>query len=174
MKPKSLRQSPILYLVLLALAIITLLWFLNTQKQKSINSLEQQIQVLRADEDRYNEDTLQYQNFQTLLNTWEKTLPKSEEEVAVFATAIESLAKSHSLVLNLDFEDFPGQVDIGGRYATGIGLDISLDGSYQNITTFLHRLDELTYFFKIDKLIITQQELKTGVKASLSGVLVMF
>ncbi len=173
MKPKSLSKTPLIPAVIFASAFFAILWYLNTKELKTVTDLQQQINALQADEAKYNDDLTQYSSFQTLLTTWEQSLPKNETQVAVFASSVENLAKSQTLALTLDFEDFPGQVDIGGRYATGIGLEMNLQGSYQNLTAFIHKLNALPYFFKIDKLILTQEELKPGVKATLTGTLIM-
>lgn len=102
-----------------------------------------------------------------------KTLPTNEVEVANFATQVELIAKEQGLLIAFNFEDFPRQIEVSGKNAFGLGTEISLEGSFQNLTVFLTRISSLPYFFKIDKMTILKNETKLGVKAIIDGSLIM-
>ena len=108
---------------------------------------------------------------ETETNRWLTALPLSEEEVSFFAASLEGVAKEKGLTISLDLEDFPKQVDIGGKMLPGLGLIITLEGSFDGVRSFLTDLVGLNYFFKTDKLTILAHETKPGVKAAINGSL---
>lgn len=105
--------------------------------------------------------------------SWLSTLPANEKDVASFASQIEGLARASNLTIVLSFDDFPGPVDVLGHYITGLGSEITLQGSFAGVTNFLSGLSGLPYFFKIDKMTLTKPETKIGVKAVFFGALMM-
>ena len=104
---------------------------------------------------------------------WLRTLPTNQEEVAFFAAIVEAAAKEQSVTVSFSFNDFPDTVLFMGKNFFGLGTDINLEGSFLGITNFVSSLSKLPYFFKIDKMTILQRETRQGVRASLSGVLMM-
>lgn len=108
-----------------------------------------------------------------LSKEWSKSLPATEKDVATFAEEIELMAKSAGIVFSLSFDDFPGPVDVSGNYMAGLGAEITLEGSFAGITSFVNDLTDSVYFFKIDKLTMTKSEVKKGVRAILNGSLMM-
>ncbi|OGD73293.1 hypothetical protein A3K29_04135 [Candidatus Collierbacteria bacterium RIFOXYB2_FULL_46_14] len=104
---------------------------------------------------------------------YSNTLPADEYEVANFTAVVERFAKESGLTISNHFDDFPKQVDIAGKNMLGLGMEITLEGSFQGLTSFFSKLSSMQYFFKVDKITILKHEVKTGVKAIVNGSLIM-
>lgn len=105
--------------------------------------------------------------------TYLKTLPSTETDVANFASIVEQNARDSGLTISNHFDDFPKQVDVSGKNISGLGMEITVEGSFQSLTLFLTRLSSLPYYFKIDKVTILKHEINPGVKSVINGFLMM-
>src|SRR5687767_1311669 len=170
MNKKNFNYLPLVILFLLTI-ILGVVFYFTHQKYSSLVRLERETNQLNQDLIRLEDANTSYSSYSSLTQDWSRTLPANETEVAAFAAQVEQQARSHSLVVELNFEDFIKQIDIQSPF-NGLGLDISLTGSYQNLLNFLSSLESLPYFYRINKITITQNELTTGVKATLSGALI--
>ncbi|MBI1871850.1 hypothetical protein HYS10_00330 [Candidatus Collierbacteria bacterium] len=162
-----------LILLILVLAVSGALFYLTQRQMSSVNRLQAEVNLISQSRDKLTDLS---ENLPTILSEadiWQRTLPRNEEDVAKFATQIEQMAKTQDLIFALDFDDFPGPIDIGGKYIDGLGANVTLEGNYQGVTNFLTRLSGLPYFFKVDKLALSAHESGSGVKAVINGALMM-
>lgn len=166
---------PVLHLILLLLLIgfAGFLFYVTARQLELTNRFQAEVDQIVANQSRLSDLAVSLPSLTGETGAWSKTLPVTEKDVAAFAVQIEQLAKTQGLVSSLDLEDFPGPIDVSGRYLTGLGVDITLEGSYQGVTNFVFALGNLPYFYKIDKLTLTKQETRLGVKAILNGALIM-
>lgn len=162
-----------LILLLLVLAVSGILFYLTQRQMSSVNRLQAEVNLISQSRNKLADLSENLPVVLTEAGAWRQTLPENEEDVARFATEIEQMAKAQGLVFALDFDDFPGPIDVGGKYIDGLGADVTLEGSYQGVTNFLTRLSGLPYFFKVDKLALSTHESGTGVKAVINGALMM-
>lgn len=164
-------------LLLLTLLILVSLAGLLTWQTLSFSSqritLSREVEQLTTDNSRYQSMSVSFTNHALQFQAWQQLLPVNETEVALFAAQVENLANQTQLTLELHFDDFPGQVETQKKLLFGIATDISLEGSYQNLITFMSQLQRLPHFYRIDKLILTRQETNRGVEATLQGILYM-
>lgn len=107
------------------------------------------------------------------MKEWSKSLPASEEEVALFASFLDRVAKEQNVVMDIHFGDFPTVSDISGKKMQTLPLDITIEGSYQGIIQFIGQISTSKYFYKIDKLSLTKPDLKPSVKTIIVGWLIM-
>ncbi len=168
-------KQPALHIVLLllVLSLVGIMFYRTEKSFVEINKL--QIEVGRQEENiaKLAELSTTLPTLSSELSTYMKTLPSSETDVADFALLVEQNAKSLGLVISNHFEDFPRPIDVLGKNITGLGMEITVDGTYQGLTSFFARISALPYFFKIDKITILKHETKTGIKAIINGSLMM-
>lgn len=171
----KLKQTTsfLLFFLTGAMLITGLLAFLSLRLSVTAASLQREVDQLTLDAARFDEQSALYAAYASRYADWSRLLPVTEGEVAIVAATLEQLAASHSLTILLNFDDFPGAVETSGKLHWGLGLDLNLDGAYQNLVAFTAELSKLPYFYRIDKLILTQQETGNGVKANFQGVLFM-
>ena len=162
-----------LTIFLLLLGVIVVLFFL-TQKQLRLVNLAQ------AETNNLAENRVKLADLSDSLpgvagetNVWLRALPSDEEGVARFAASLEQLARDRSLTVILDFDDFPETIDIAGKLLPGLGLQINLEGSFDNVRSFMSDLAKMNYFYKTDKITVLTHETKPGVKASFTGSLML-
>lgn len=169
------RKTPILHIIIFLLLLVTAggLYVMTQNVMIKSNLKEAEIKSLTDNKGKLDALTASLPTLTSEESDWKKYLPANEEDVAAFASSIEDLAKAQSLDITLDFDDFPGQVDIGGKYVNGLGLSITLEGSYQGLTRFMAGLDGLPYFYKTDKITALKPETKVGVKTTIKGSLIM-
>jgi Tfp pilus assembly protein PilO len=171
---KLSQSTSILLVILTAITLVGVgLAFATVRLNAQVGLLQKDVDQQTVDQTRYFELADQYAAFADSYQNWARLLPASEAEVAVFAAIVEQQAKTRNLTLNLHFEDFPELVDTQGKYLAGLKLTVSLEGSYQDSTAFINDLTKLPYFFRVDKLILTQDEIKKGIKTTLQGYLFM-
>lgn len=164
-----------IYLIILILvsAAAGYLYFILQQKLTTLNSVRSELQMIQTNETRLEQLTSFIPVLSVESAAWAKTLPSSENDVAQFAALMEQFAKQQNLAVTIHFDDFPTTTSISGKQMTTLGTDITLEGSFQGISSFVTQLSDANYFYKIDKLTFTKQETKPGVKATLNGLLVM-
>lgn len=169
------NSTPTIHVLFLILAIIvTGSVFFIAQRQISLdNRLQAEAELLRRNREKLGELANILPSFNADMKRWADTLPGNEAEVATFAAQIERLAGNQNLTFELNLDDFPGPVDVNGHYVDGLGAGITVDGAYQGVTNFLTNMSALPYYFKIEKLTITKNETKPGVKAIINGALMM-
>ena len=168
-------KSPIWHLFFLVIVLLAIGWlFFATDK------IIREVNVLKVEIGRQENNNLKLGELSVLLPTlsaetlvYQKTLPANEEEVATFVALVESLAKDAGMTVLFHFDDFPGKIDVSGKKFYGLRSEITLEGSFQGLTTFLSRLSELPYFFKVDKMMLLTLENKPGLKAIITGYLMM-
>lgn len=171
MKTRTPIIHIILYLFLLGIAIA--LFWLTQNVLRDRNFRLAEIDSLVENRSKLTEVNAVLPQIESEEVIWRDYLPSSEEEVADFASSIEGLARNESMDVTLDFDDFLTQVDIAGKFVTGLGLSITLEGSYQGMTSFFGELNDLPYFFKTDKITILKHETRSGIKATVRGSLIM-
>lgn len=169
------NTTPTLHLLLLMVAaIVSGVAFFVAQRQISIdNRLQAEAELLRRNREKISGLANSLPQLNADMIRWGKTLPGNEAEVATFAAQIERAAGNQNLTFELNLDDFPGPVDVNGHYIDGLGAGITVDGSYQGVTGFVSNLSALPYYFKIDKITITKNDTKPGVKAVINGSLMM-
>lgn len=106
-------------------------------------------------------------------NTWLRYLPVDQDGVAAFASTLEALAKERRLLITLDFDDFPKAVEVAGKNISGLGLTITIQGSFEGLRDFCSQMARQPYFFKTDKITVLKHETLPGIKATLTGSLMM-
>lgn len=167
--------QPVIHIVLFVISlIISLVMFYVTQRQVAAVSKAQAIvDDLATNQSKVEILSNSLPDYKLMAENWARTLPVNEKDVATFASNIEQIAKSLNLSFSLNFDDFPGPVDVSGHYVAGLGAEITLEGSFSSVANFVTRLSDSPYFFKIDKITITKPETKNGVKTVLNGALMM-
>jgi Tfp pilus assembly protein PilO len=171
----KLKQTTITLLTILAILLVTaalLTWQLLGINDQ-VSALMDEVDLLQADNDRYFQLSSSYSNFSSINQNWLDFLPTNENEVALFAARVEDLARTHQLNIVLRFDDFPAPIATQGKTLYGINTDIILEGSYQGLIAFTSDLERIPYFYRLDKLILTQNDSGGGVDATLQGVLYM-
>ncbi|OGD72387.1 hypothetical protein A3A84_01960 [Candidatus Collierbacteria bacterium RIFCSPLOWO2_01_FULL_50_23] len=168
-------DQPVVHIIILGFFLAgALLLFYLTQRQLMLFSKTQaRVDNLRNNQIKLDNLDSNLPTYSVLGNSWLRTLPANEKDVAAFATAVEGLAKAQNLTIALGFDDFPGPVDVLGHYIAGLGSEITLEGNYAGVTSFLAGLSNLPYFFKIDKMTVMKPETKVGVRAVFIGALMM-
>ncbi len=171
---KETRQ-PILHIIVFAIFILvaSVMFYLTQRQLITLGRVRAKVKGLSESQGRLVELESSLPAYSALGGSWQKTLPTNAKDVAAFAGQIEGLAKTSNLTITINFDDFPGPVDILGHYVSGLGAEITLVGSFSGVTNFLSSLSGFPYFFKIDKMTITKPETKVGVKAVFNGVLMM-
>lgn len=147
---------------------------MKTEKKiEEINTLLNEVNLQSENVNRLTmlESTLPTLAVET--KTYLKTLPSTESEVATFAAILESMARQENLSIVFHFDDFVKPVEISSQKMNGLGIGIDLNGAFDSLTKFVDKLSSLPYFFKIDKMTITKNENKSGMKAVLNGFLMM-
>lgn len=148
--------------------------FLQTRnKIVEANNLRREVVQQRENLEKLNLLSAVLPDLTTEMADYLKTLPLNEAEVADFAAFVEKTARDLSLVITFHFDDFPKPLNVSGQNIFGLGSDMVVEGSFSGLTTFLSNLSAARYFFKIDKLTVIKHESKIGVKASISGALMM-
>ncbi len=168
-------RLPLLQLAILSLLIFVLLGLFFTTENKivQVNKLQLEASQQESNIQKLGVLSTTLPGLSSEIAGFLNTLPANEEDVANFAAALEQVARSAGLGITFHFDDFPKPIEVTGQNITGLGSDITLEGSFQGVTTFLTRLSNLQYFFKIDKLTIIKHETKPGVKAIVTGALMM-
>lgn len=166
---------PIVQITILTivLAAAILMFYLTQAKLLAVSRAQARVNDLTENQRKLEELKTSLPSFSGLAGSWRNILPANEKEVALFAGQIEQLAKTSNLTIALGLDDFPGPVDISGHYIAGLGVEVTLEGSFTGIINFLSGLNNLPYFFKIDKITLTKPETKVGVKAVINGALMM-
>lgn len=168
-------KLPIIHIIILILLMVGagILFYRTENNFKEANRLQ-----VEVDREKTNVDKLE--GLFVLLPTltretvvYLKTLPTNESEVSIYATMVETLAKESGLTIVNHFDDFPKTLDVSGKNILGLGMEITLEGTFQGLTEFFTRLSALPYYFKVDKIMILNHETKTGVKAVVNGSLMM-
>lgn len=163
---------PLLFLLILLMGA-GYLFSMTEKKMVAVNRLRSEVNLLSGNQVRLDELSQVLSNISGDVDTWNKTLPISEANVATFAATMESAARSQGLVIVWHFGDFPEIVDIGGHKMYGLATDIILEGSFQGVRQFTAVFSKLPYFYRTDKLTLIGTETKKGVKATFSGMLMM-
>lgn len=168
-------KLPAIQLVILCLLILVLLGLFFTTENKilQVNKLQLEVTQQESNIKKLDELSATLPGMSSEIAGFLNTLPANEEDVADFATTLEQVAKGAGITIAFHFDDFPKPVEVIGQNITGLGSEIALEGSFQGVTTFLTKLSNLQYFFKIDKLTIIKLETKPGVKAIITGALMM-
>lgn len=168
-------KLPIIHIILLILLMVGVgVLFYQTEN----NFME--ANRLQVEVDRQKTNVGKLEGLSVLLPTltretalYLRTLPTNESEVSVYATLVETLAKESGLTIVNHFDDFPKMLDVSGKNILGLGIEMTLEGTFQSLTKFFAHLTALPYYFKVDKIMILNQETKTGVKAVVDGSLMM-
>ena len=168
-------RTPVIHIVLflLLLGVAVVLFWITQSLLRDRNFRLAEIDNLVENRARLDSANVLLSQIQADEAVWRGYLPSTEEDVAAFASSIERLTRVQTMDVTLDFDDFPAQVDIGGKFVTGLGLSITLEGSYQGLTNFFGELNKLSYFFKTDKITILKHETRNGIKATIRGSLIM-
>ncbi len=168
-------KQPIIHLTVFAfflIAAMAVFYFAQNQIRRA--SLAQtEVNQLTESRDRLTELARLLPEYSSREKNWLSTLPQNEKEVAAFAGSLEQLAKANGLILILAFDDFPGPVDVSGHYIAGVGVEITLTGSYAGAASFLANLAKLPYYFKVDKMTLTKPDSRPGAKTVINGSLMM-
>lgn len=168
-------KLPIYHLTFLFILAIVAGWlFFQTEKNMSeVEKLQIEVNQQMVNVDKLAELKTQLPTFTREIGIYRKTLPSTEAEVADFAATVEQMARGLGLQITYHFDDFTELVEVSGQNIYGLGSEIVLEGSFQSLTDFMARLSGLPYFFKVDKLTISKQETKPGIKVSVDGFLMM-
>jgi len=168
-------KQPLIHLLLLfIIVLVSGLYSVKTVRDiESVNKLKQEVSRLEINivklADLSNEvpplsdETLRYAN----------TLPANENEVANFTGVVERFAQESDLTILNHFDDFPKQVDVIGKNMFGLGMEITLEGSFQGVNGFFSKLSTMQYFFKADKITLLKNEVNSGIKVIVNGSLIM-
>lgn len=102
-----------------------------------------------------------------------KMFPSSLSEFVQFTDDVSAVATASSQVIIFNNDDQPAiQKKNQLNYQTE-GVVIDLDGRYPDMLKFFGRVNELPYFFTLDKVSINKNQQGGGVKANLRMVLLM-
>lgn len=165
------RQKVRLSLLAAGLVVNGLLLFFAKRQWQIVNQkkveIEQQINRL-AIMKRLDEEKLAITDrFEELIAFF----PAEEEEVAEVAQKLETIAENSGVELRLNFEDFPEEIDIGGRYQRGLGVNTEIRGSYQGVVSWVQEIQQLPYFIRFSEVKIGILEEAPGVRAELKGII---
>ena len=168
-------NQPVINLILLFILTIAagVLFFVTQQQQATVRLLSAEVGQLDINRQRLIDvsDSLPSLSLET--RNWLKTLPGNEMDIAAFAGELERIARRELLTFDLNLDDFPGPVDVSGRYIDGLGSQITLIGSFSGVTAFIAELTDIPYFFKVDKIAITKTDSQPGVKTVINGAIMM-
>lgn len=168
-------KPPYLHLAILFL-ILTIVGFLFLKTEKKIEEINSLLNEVNLQSENVNKLSVLESTLPTLADETKiylKTLPATESEVATFAATLETMAREENLSIVFHFDDFVKPVEISSQKMSGLGIGIDLNGGFDSLTKFVEKLSSLPYFFKIDKMTITKNENKSGMKAVLNGYLMM-
>lgn len=166
---------PLLHLSFLLIFLMSGGWlFFQTEKNMlEVEKLQSEVNQQEINISKLAELKTQLPNFNREIGIYKKTLPATEAEVADFAATVEQVARGLGLQITYHFDDFTESVEVAGQNIYGLGSEIVLEGSFQAFSDFMARLSSLPYFFKVDKLTVSKQESKAGIKVSIDGFLMM-
>ena len=171
MKPK-LPKQPVFFLlgtVLLSLGLT----IPSHQLLGQVTRLQTEVNQLNSDLTKLQDSAFLVANFDPSFSDWQRSLPRTEEDVAVFAARLEELSREFDLEIEINFDDFPRLTTVDKLSLTSLGTTLTLTGRYQNLTSFLSNLSRLPYFYQINKLTILEGD-PSGIKATLTGALFMY
>ncbi len=168
-------QPPIIYIAILIGLLVAcgLLFYLAASQITLANKTEAAVKLLAQNQAKLVELSDSLPQLAGIARSWSGSLPANESEVAIFASRIEQIANSQKLVFSLNFDDFPGPVEVNGVNIIGLGASITLEGSFTAISNFLTALSDLPYFFKTDRLTLTKRDSGPGVKTIINGALML-
>lgn len=172
MKP---AQLPIINLVVLLLLLIVggVAMFETIGQLKVTNLAQARVNSLNQGVDRLSSLTNALPEIKPTVDSWQEALPSDEQDVALFAANVESIADVNNMVVSLNFADFPVISVVSGQKFDGLSTDILLEGSYQGLIGFIRGMSAAPYFYKIDKLAINKNQSKSGLKVTINGTLMM-
>lgn len=168
-------KPPYLHLLILFL-ILCLVGFLFLRTEKKIEEINLLLNEVNLQSENVNKLAVLASTLPTLSDetkVYLKTLPATESEVATFAAVLESMAREDNLSIVFHFDDFVKPVEVSSQKMNGLGIGVDLNGGFEPLTEFVKKLSSLPYFFKIDKMTITKNENRSGMKAVLNGYLMM-
>jgi len=118
--------------------------------------------------------TESYQVYEPSVFEWEKWFPRTEEEVAKFASEAEKLAADSGVILEVDFDDFPEMVEVGGEKMKGLKIEWTLKGDYPELVKFLGGLEKMKYLVQVNKIFLTKgKQINTKLDMTIEGILLM-
>jgi Tfp pilus assembly protein PilO len=152
---------------------IVVLFVSTENKIKSVNKLlieaeQHSTNLVKLDELRSTLPSMKGE-----ITTYQKTLPSTESEVAVFAATLEKIAKESGMTIVFHMDDFTKIVEVSSQKINGLGIQLDLVGNFAGLVSFQTKLSELPFFFKIDKISVTKNENRPGLKAVFVGYLMM-
>lgn len=167
-------KPPFIHLFILFVFIVgnLILFYLTDKKLLLRNKLTLEISQQTDNINRLNELETSLPTLAKEMQILSKTLPTTEVDIANFASAVERIARESGLISVFHFDDFAQSVAISKQNVPGLGIAIDLNGNFQGVIGFLSKLSRLLYFYKIDKITITKNENKPGIKAVLNGFLI--
>lgn len=158
-------------LLIVGLAMNGVLMFFAERQWQTISQrrteLEQQIGRLTVMERLGEQKPVFNDRFEKLVAFF----PAKEEEVAEVAQKLEVIAENSGVELKLTFEDFPEEIDIGGRYQQGLGVSAEIIGSYQEMVSWVRGIQQLPYFMRFSEVKMGTLEDRPGVRAEFKGTI---
>jgi hypothetical protein len=160
--------------VIAATSVITYTVILPTVHD--IKQIKNSISIERLDlEKKY----LRGQLLNKVLEDFEKTKAQkgffadtfiTEDDELSFVTALEQIADDHQVVQSLQLES--GAPSAGFNKQSR--LNISIQGSFQNVLSYLQSIDQLSYYYNIDSLVISPSDIPNtvgGINVGTSGLI---
>ncbi len=172
MKQDKLFNLLCIFLTILVIIVSYLYYQLHQQLIKNIN-LQGDVNQISINQAKLTDLTTTVPTLNSKVQDWKKTIPSSEREVAQFAALLEQFANDQKLNIDIHFEDFPATTKISEVDMSTLALTVILEGSFQGVTQFIHSISNSSYFFKIDKLSLTNLLIRPGVKATVNGLLIV-
>ncbi len=171
---KQTTQPTINLVVLFILTIAAgVLFYFTQQQQAKVRLLTAEVSQLENNRQKLDSLRQEVPSLSLETRSWLDALPRDETAIARFAAELERIAREQRLTIVLDFDDFPGPIDVSGKYIDGLGSQISLEGTFQGVTNFLGQLSAIPYYYKIDKITLTKPDSQPGVKAVINGAIMM-
>lgn len=139
-------------------------WEEKNQKQIELEQLS--LKGMDVEDLEFNRQILE-----TRLEELEEFFLEGETGVAGVAEGLESIAAETGVSLKLSFENFPKKVDIGGRYQEGLGMYAEVVGPYQEVLSWVRKVEQLPYFIRLSEVKMGLAKDESGVKAEFKGVI---
>jgi len=138
---------------------------------KTVNQQQKQLQELTVRINTQQELENQQQALNSQFLILDNFFVKGESGVAAVAQKLEQAADNLDLLLSLTFEDFPEKTDINGTYQQGLGINATVEGSYQAVSSWVQQIEKLPYFIRFTEIEISPLRLSSGIKAEFSGTI---
>ena len=152
--------------LLVSVPLLMIVWRDWQEMNKTRTEVNQMTEKLIALEGLAKERVEVSNRFESLTTFF----PIDEEDVAAAVQRLETIANSTGIKLILTFDDFPADIDIGGQYHRGLGINVIVEGRYQAVLSWVRGIQQLPYFIRFSELKMGVLQQGTGIRAEFEGV----